>query len=92
MDEKVVLKTGEKKIVNLGVNLKSHPSISQLSSGEYQVCFVYYVGDEITKTIEEIPAKVSLVDEKLLKEGQIKYSGMVFKGWIRTNQVKLIVE
>jgi hypothetical protein len=92
MDEKEVLKACENKIIKLRVDLKSHPSISQLAVGEYLVYFIYYSGEDLTKIIEEIPAKVSLVDETLIKEDQKKQNVIVFNGWVKTNQIKLIVE
>lgn len=91
MDEKEVLKSGEKKIVKLKVNLKSHPSIRQLPSGEYLVYFIYYSGEDLTGIIEEIPAKISLVDKASIREDQNKHKAIVFNGWVRTNQVKLVV-
>lgn len=90
--EKEVLRSGEKKNVKLKIDLKSHPSIDQLASGEYFVYFIYYAGDDLTKPVEESPAKASLVDEDLIKQDQKKYKASVFKGWVRSNQVKLIVE
>jgi hypothetical protein len=92
MDEKEVLKSGEKKNVKLKINLKSHPSIDQLAPGEYLVYFIYYAGDDLIKNIEESPSKVSLVDEALIKADQKKHKVIVFNGWVRSNQVKLIVE
>lgn len=92
MGEKEVLRSGEKKNVKLKIDLKSNPSIDQLTSGEYLLYFIYYAGDGLTKTIEESPAKASLVDEDLIKEDQKKHKASVFNGWVRSNQVKLIVE
>ena len=92
MDQKEVLKSGEKKNVKLKIDLKSHPSIDQLVSGEYLVYFIYYAGDDLTKTVEESPAKASFLDEALIKEDLKKYKADVFNGWVRSNQVKLIVE
>jgi hypothetical protein len=92
MGGKEVLKSGERKRIKLKVNLKSHPSIDHLTLGEYLVYFIYYAGDDLTKTIEESPAKVSLVDESVIKADQKKHKAIVFKGWVRSNQLKLIVE
>ncbi len=92
LDGKEVLKSGEKKRIKLKVNLKSHRSIEQLVPGEYLVYFIYYAGDDLTKTVKESPAKVSLVVEAEIKADQKKHRALVFSGWVRSNQVKLIVE
>lgn len=92
MDGKEVLKAGEKKRVKLKVNLRSHPSIDQLTPGEYLMYFIYYAGDDLTKTIEGSPTEVSLIDEAVIKADQKKNKAIVFNGCVRSNKVKLIVE
>lgn len=75
----------KKKNVKLKIDLKSNPSIDQLTSGEYLLYFIYYTGDDLTKTIEESPTKSSFLDEAFIKEDLKKYKADVFNGWVRSN-------
>lgn len=54
----------------------------QLDKGEYEMYLMYYSGKNLSNNVE--PTK--------LREDEEKYNAEVFKGWIKSNVVKLLVE
>ena len=42
--------------------------------------------------VEDTPVGISLVDESTIESDSKKYNATVFNGWVKSNQVKLIVE
>ena len=91
-DGKQVLKSGERKKVKLRVNVKSSSPLQQLKPGEYLTYLIYFAENDLTRTIEESPVKVSLLDEVVVRSDVKKYKATVFTGWVRSNKVKLVVK
>ena len=90
-DGKQVLKFGEKKRVKLRVNVRSSSPLQHLKPGKYLTYLIYFAEDDLTRTVEEGPIKVSLVDEVVIKSDVKRYQATVFSGWVRSNRVRLVV-
>lgn len=54
----------------------------KLSKGEYQFYMIYYAGSNLGE----------IIGEPTMKEDIIIHRGIVFKGWTKSNTIKLIVE
>lgn len=91
-DGKETIKAGQKRIVRLKFEMKNDPAFRNLKPGEYLTYLMYYAGDDLTRAVDGSPLRVGLIEETTIKADEKRYAAKVFKGWIRTNQIKLIVE
>lgn len=92
MNGKEILKVGQKRQAKVKIDLKNNPALSQLKPGKYLMYLMYYAGDDLTRVVEGTPFGVSPIEEATMKSDEKKYNAIVFRGWIKTNKINLVVE
>ena len=72
------LNGNNRKIVKLKVELGN----AVVKKGIYQIYLIYYCGNDIA----------DIISENQLKENERKHKMMTFKGWIKSNAIKIFVD